>query len=213
MKNHNIAFGKIVAALLVTLVMVNAVMQLFGASPEPRNRLFGFPEISETYSPMISCSIDQIVEDDRYIYVLFGEHKGNVQVFDLDGVYQYTAYFYTHMNGAFRLAVDNHALYVRDEHHNVYILQNGAFVSFVAKENAADFLEMLNFDASSENYEVRLGSIWKVNGEEKECVVERPLIAILYQNDFMFFAKIAIIAIFGIIFRGRKRKNYEKGSQ
>lgn len=206
MDKRNLSVKNVVYILLLIYLTSICFRSL---SKEPKDqpaRLYGVPTITSSYSVLENCSIDQIVEDDQFIYVLYGNHDGNVQVFDLNGNYQYSAYFYCHLNGAFSIAAQNNMLYVRDEHRNIYILGNGKFYSFVEEEDAADLLSSIDFNETSENYEVRFGSIWIVNDKVEKCIIKRPFHSALYQNNFMFILSLCIPAALGLFFYFNKKK-------
>lgn len=163
------------------------------------SRILGKPTISFQYSDISSSSIDQIVSDNRFLYILYGEHDGNVQVFDLNGNYQYSAYFYTHLNGSFKIAAHNDMLYVRDKRRNVYCIKDGECVEFLAEADAHYYLNLLDFNAHSNNYQVRLGSVWKLSESGDTCIIQRPWYSLLYQNNLLFLLSIALVAVMGII--------------
>lgn len=207
MKQYRFSGKKIIILFLLLFLVSNVTSHLSSNPQDSPARILGIPTITNTYTPLERCSIDQIVEDDSYIYILFGEHDGNVQVFDLNGNYQYSVYFYTHLNGAFSLAVRENVLYVRDEQKNLYIFCNGSFDSFISKEDAKKLLELLDFNDNSSNYTVRLGSVWRTNGNEDICIIKRPLISTLYQGDLMFFATLFIVLLFGLFYVFHKTSN------
>lgn len=167
--------------------------------PESVPRRVGFPNITKTYSELEQYSIDQIVDDNDYIYVLYGEHEGNVQVFNHSGEYQYSAFFATHLNGAFSIAAKDGCLYVCDEYRNLYILKNGELQSFYQSESAKEILKIIDFNVSSAKYKVRFGSIWRVEGNDAVCIVERSPIAVLYQGNLLFYASLFVAVAVGVL--------------
>ena len=138
-------------------------------------RYYGRPVVSTDY-PEIDISIDQVLHDGKYMYILYHHSNGIVQVCDLDGVYQYTLFFYCHMNGGFSLAIDGDMLYVQDMRENVYVFLNGLFERFVKKEEVVSELGNIDFKTpmSSTDYEIRENSVWKVAEGNEICVVGMP---------------------------------------
>lgn len=171
---------------------------------DPRVRTLGKPIVEYQYSALSTSSIDQIVDDGRNVYVLYGEHDGNVQVFTVDGEYCYSAYFYSHMNGAFKIATQDGKLYVKDERSNLYIMKDGVCEAFIPKTEANHLQVQIGFDESSDSFFVRMGSVWRDNGDKAVCVIKRPLYSALYQGNFLFFAAILICVVVGWI-RFRRR--------
>lgn len=174
-------------------------------SPENMPRTEGIPNISYTYSDLEKCSIDQIVETDGEIIILYGEHKGNVQVFDKNGNHKYSLYLQKHLTGAFRIAAGDSGFYVQDDDHNVYVFNNGIFVGFYRSDTAMSIIDSISFNDYSPNYVVRYGSVWRVDGDNRICIINRPRIAMLYQNDLSFYLSLVFVVAFGILFR-RKTK-------
>lgn len=191
----------VVAICLLGFFIVRATVDNSNVnhSPESEPRRVGLPNITKTYSELEKCSIDQIVDDDELIYVLYGEHEGNVQVFNHYGEHLYSAYFATHMNGAFSIAVADGNLYVRDERHNLYVLKNGKLLDFYYSDSAEHIMRTLDFSMSSTKFRVRFGSIWRVDGNDSVCVVARSPIAALQQGNLMFYASLFVAAIIGVL--------------
>ena len=68
-------------AVYILLLIYLTSIYFRSLSKEPKDqpaRLYGVPTITSSYSVLENCSIDQIVEDDQFIYVLYGDHDGNV---------------------------------------------------------------------------------------------------------------------------------------
>ena len=190
--------NRVIIIVLILLISIHVISLALDDGEYPTAKICGKPVIWAEYHDFSKFSIDQILSDDEYIYVLYGEHEGFLQVFDLQGVYQYSASFYKHLNGAFSMALEAGTLYVRDCVHNLYIIQDGKFQDFREREEASSLLEKLNFGLQSRTYRVRLGSIWRISGAEEYCIIRRPVQATLYQNDVMFFLGIAIVLLIGL---------------
>lgn len=196
----------LIAVLLVPLLTVQIIgMISVDDSPAAESRTLGIPNISREYSPLVKYSIDQIVTTEEYVYILYGEHDGNVQVFDRNGIYQYSAYFFAHINGVFRIAAKGDLLYVCDNQYNVYVMQNGELKEFIHNYCAVELLETIDFYASSTEYVVRMGSVWRIADKMETCIIERPFPAVLYQNSFMFFANLLLVLLVGAMSMTVKR--------
>lgn len=187
-----------IAAILFAGLLVFAFDAVTSDYEYPIATICGVPTISTVEFVPTKLSVDQILADDSNLYILFGEHKGIIQVFDTNGTYQYTASFYDHMNGAFSMAVYEGALYVRDSVHNIYILRNGVLIDFINREEVPEWIDMLDFTASAENYQVRFGSVWYIANGAQHCVIQRPIYAALYQNDRIFLLSIIFVLMIGV---------------
>lgn len=150
-------------------------------------------------------SIDQIISDDRYVYVLYGGNSGNVQVFGMDGSYQYSAYFYGHLNGAFSIAVENGVLYVKDCQHNLYQLRNGEFISFTERTEAEELRKQIDFSQQSDHFRVKLGSVYRIDGDQ-EAFIKRPFVSALQQDGVWWVANVFIVALIGYFSFGRRNQ-------
>lgn len=201
-------YGKTVAMVLLTVLVLLRVTHSDSARtsglPEP---LLGTPTEYSEQLATYQFSIDQIAESSVSIYVLYDESRGIVQVYDLEGNFQKAIAFHCHMNGAFRIAVVDNNLVVRDKYGNIYSFCDNTFDSFWESEEVPSHLKTVNFEAKSEKYEVRMGSIWEVN-ESSVCVIERPLQAWFFQNNvrtiFFFGFMIAILLVRYICQRKKK---------
>lgn len=195
---------KLVIFVLIYALIAGNVKAMLDTAPGSKPRTEGIPNISYTYSALEYCSIDQIVETDSEIYILYGENKGNVQVFDQNGNYKYSLYFKKHLNGVFRIAAHDTTLYVRDDAYNVYVFLNGAFQKFYRRENAIDILDSIDFNNHASDYAVRFGSVWRVDENEQTCIIKRPLLSMLYQNNLMFYISLFFASAVGFVFRKKK---------
>lgn len=157
----------------------------------------GNPIISEEYSLYEELSVDQIVDDEKYLYVLLGDHDGVVQIFDHDGKHIITAKFYKHMNGAFRIAAQDGFFYVRDYQFNIYVFQDGRFSFFLEKNEANDIIENVDFNQNSANYDEHSGSIWRVADNVE--VVTRPIKSQFINTNTLFYLSIILVLAIGCI--------------
>lgn len=164
--------------------------------------MYGTPVTYSGDIDISSISMDQIVDDKTYLYIL-DQYDGKVYVFDLQGTYQYTLMFYDYINGSFRIAVSADGLYVRDPHHDVYCYRDGQFVSFSKRDDAKDILSKLDFECNSDNYIVRYGSVYRISADEDVCIIKRDISAIKYQEKFYLLVTLVVVALIGL-FRFRK---------
>ena len=196
--SHDIGILKKTAPYLFALLFIFGILPKSTSSESLSALICGIPVFSSEYFDSSNLSIDQIVEDENHVYILFGEHTGLVQVFDTKANYQYTIKFYEHLNGAFRIAAQNGLLYVRDMRGNVYIIQNAGCVQFIESENAAVLRKTIDFGSHSNHFELRFGSVWYVNENEEYCFLHRPLISVIYQDNMLFIFTIGMLFTFSI---------------
>lgn len=186
---------KVIALLIAFLV----ISSFFLASSDGEIvRTLGAPVITNEYALLERSSIDQVITDGYYLYILYGEHQGDVQVFSLDGDYLYSAYFYNHLNGAFRIAADDGVLYVRDYRHNIYILQDGQLLEYMEEADASELLNTYDFNIRSEDYIVKFGSVYKITGDSQMCIIKRPWYSAFYQGNFMFILSLCSALAIGL---------------
>ena len=148
----------------------------------------------------ITKGINQILEDSKHIYILFdSSNDGIVQVYSREGNYQKTIQCYSHMNGRFQIAVHDQNFYLRDKEGSLYRYYDGEFIEFIDSRQAASLRKRIDFETSSPNYELRFGSVWKINDDESKCIVERPLGSVLSQSNALLISSLAIIAFGGYL--------------
>lgn len=136
----------------------------------------GTPVISSEY-PFVGNEISQVVDDGTRIYVLCGDHDGIVQVYDMEGKYLNTMFFYDHMNGGFEIAADGSMFYVHDSQGNIYVFSNGDLATFVTYQENSEYLGFFSvrgFSPSQAYYEEN-GAIWRKDGGEAVCVIPQVL--------------------------------------
>lgn len=158
---------------------------------------YGIPTSSTDY-PDLSMEIQQVVEDGSRIYVLFASSKRIIQVYDLDGQYQSTLFFYSHYdNGAFQVTTEANTLYVADECENVYVFRDGLFEQFYKEDEAVEHLIDIDFDwrYSSESYMIRNGSVWKKTPNGDVCVVERKNSPVMGMGVLLIAAFVIAVCI------------------
>ena len=184
----------VVAAILVCL----GWMYISAREAEEKPQAYqGVPAEYSGGSNMDGYVIHQFVDDGTFLYILFDEHNGIVNVYDLEGRYQRTLAFYAHLNGAFRIAAEQDAFYVRDKECGLYVFRNGQFEEYLNRNEIPVSLTQLNFDRNAADYEIRDGSVWRVADEEETCVLSRPKASAAYQRNTKLAAGLIVIVLFG----------------
>ena len=193
----------VVSVLLVALLFVGYLNYSSPRSAYPE-AYYGKPVVSQEY-PQINLSIEQVVEVGQYLYVLHHHSNGIVQVYDLSGTYQHTLFFYCHEKGGFSLAADDQFVYVQDMRNHVYVLMDGAFISFLERAEAERQLNDIDFrsGASSAGYEIRSNGVWRISESSEQCIIESAVPNRYLADIFL----IVICAGFALVmlFQYRKR--------
>lgn len=196
--------GKKMLILMIVLVIVlNVVFKPQDDTKDFPDAVWGTPITFVNNTIMPHSDIEQIVADDARVYVLYGSENGVVQVFDLEGTYLYSWRLYTHLNGGFHMAVKGDSLYIQDYHADIYVFRNGEFVEFLSDEKTDTIMAAIpfsKFEENTEGYVVKNGSVWYVSGDVNRCVIERPWITGIYQNNFNVALRVLIIAAAGITY-------------
>ena len=171
--------------------------------------IWGQPVQFENDSVMLYSSIEQVVSDGKRVYVLYTSRKGIIQVFDPNGNYLYSWRIFPHINGAFKMAVSDNVLYVRDYHADIYVFKEGIFVEFLT-DNAADAIskevQYSTFEENTAGYEIKNGAVWYVDGETKKCIVNRPVATEMYQNNIDKFIMVILFSAISMMCYFRKNK-------
>lgn len=188
----------LVACLMLLLMYLDA--QKSADAPVP---VHGNPSVYEEDMDTTQISMDQILDDNKHIYVL-DQFEGIIRIYNLSGEYQFSWFFYDYLNGSFRMAVSNEYLYVCDPHNDVYIFLDGTFIDFIDRENAQELLSMNNFGEDSSRYEVRQGSIWHI--ADQTCLVEKPTYAVRVQRREAMLLALVLVAAIAIFKRHKLRK-------
>ena len=144
------------------------------------------------------CKFLQIVEDGSYLFVLSNRPSECVLVFDMDGDYQCSYHIYNESKGSLQLAAENGRLLVADAKKNVYIFENNQFVRFLPAQDAAHILSAYDFGRTQEKYEIKFVSVWRNNGQNSECVIQRSAYAALEQYHLHIFALLFLSIGLGI---------------
>lgn len=197
----NNKFKTVMLFIILLLIGILFVLQLIGnicpltlISNSP-----GEPIIVTRNSDLLFTGVTQIVSDDNNIYILFGTYSV-VQVYTQEGEYKYTISVYNHMNGRTEIAVHDNHLYIRDKLGNIYVFYGDQFINLIDRTEVTHFAATLPYGAYDSAYRVHLGSIFKlVENENEECVIKRPLILTIYQNNLIFCMQFFLILVTGFI--------------
>ena len=185
--------------ILIALIFLLLVTPKFHNEAYPESTLPGKPTLISEYSDYTNLSIDQILATDDTVYVLYDDHRGIIQAFNSDGSYLYTVTFFKHANGAFRMAVHDEILYVKDCVSNIYSLKDGDLIAFYERDAAPQWIHQLDYSESSHDYQIRLGSVWCVADGGEYCMIERPVLSALYQNNLLFLLALTTVIIIGFL--------------
>ena len=147
----------------------------------------------------LCTNISQIVADENHVYVLFGNYSV-LQVYTLNGDYEYSVSVYNHMKGITSIATHNNSLYICDKIDNVYVFSNGELSEFIDRTQSLSIRRKLPFGASSSEYRVHLASVWYApGGELSKCVIQRPAWLAIFQNNLLFILQFTLIVFAGAI--------------
>lgn len=211
MQRNIFSIRKMVIPFFLVLIVIGSMIGKQYATQNVPAAIWGTPVRFEQDTAMPYSGIEQVVADSEYLYILYSSNLGVVQVYNLNGDYQYSWKLYKHMNGSFFMAVQNDVLYIRDYHADIYVFSHGEFVSFLHDEEANAVKNAIPFSQFEENtpgYYIRNGSVWHSNNGIRQCVIERPLISVLFQNNFYFVLVVIIISGIGFVrFLKSRRKN------
>lgn len=188
---------------LICILFILLFIKAIKYEDAPQEALYGVPLIYENEDSLEMHSIDQVVDDGTRLYILFNDHEGIVQIYDIDGNYEKTVEFYGGNNGAFKIAAENGIFYVCDKKANLYLFSDGEFVDFLTNSEGMSLRKSINFEDSSPNFRVHLGSVWRIDNGEEICVIRRPISSALFQGNFVLILGFAIIFFGGIIRKNR----------
>ena len=198
--------------VIIILIIVVALSLIFRPNDDTKglpDAIWGKPVQFEDKSVMPNSGIEQVVSDGQRVYVLYTSRNGVVQVYDYSGIYLYSLRLYAHMNGAFKMAVKDTVLYIEDYHADIYVFKDGEFIDFL-RDDAADAIKekipYSTFEKNTKGYEIRSGSVWRVDGETQTCIVNRPVKTGIYQNNMDKLILIFGFAAFALIYWYFQRK-------
>ena len=184
----------IIMCILVALLVMVLIPTSLSTWKLPQ-KVYGKPQVIYDEVVFNKTRIEQVLDDGIYMYVLADDHQGYIQIYDLNGQYHATWFFYDSINGTFSMAVEDEMLYVKDGKRNVYIFSNGQFQQFLPESETSLLLAEMKFNNASVRYKIRFGSIWRVDLQKPVCVVQRGIQGCIYQYylDFVFIALICIV--------------------
>ena len=172
----------------------------------------GTPIVIKRENDFLCSEITQIASDDNNLYILFNSYNV-VQVYTLDGIYQYSIGVRAHTNGRNQIATRDNSLYISDKQSNIYIFKDGSLAQFVAQDESAEIHDTINFWADDPQYQVKGSSVWFMPEDaDAYCVVQRPFWLALYQNNWSWSAKFLLVIAGAILLRWpnlRKKKSTE----
>ena len=195
--------NKVVVIVRIIGVAFLLIFRQNDDTKELPDAIWGRPVQFEDDSVMPNSGIEQVVTDGQWVYVLYTSRTGVVQVYDYGGTYLYSMRLYAHSNGAFKMATKDQVLYIEDYHADIYVFKNGEFTEFL-KDDAADAIRAeipySTFEKNSEGYEIKNGSVWRVDGQMQTCIVNRPAQTGIYQNNMdrliLFFGLAAFALVY-----------------
>ena len=162
-------FRPVLVAMLVLAVIFAFIKEGWNSAAEPVT-LSNVPSYSTEFENERFYSVDTLVELGERIYILPGRGRGFVQVFDLDGTYQYSMFFLDHDNGGFSLGTDGEYVYVRDKRCNIYVFLNDAFLKYERREEAEE--RPAQIWESTPGYEIRGQDLWHASDGCEELVIQ-----------------------------------------
>ena len=186
---------------LFLMIASTVCAPIIAAETDAPAPLYGQPVTDQSAININEIEMDQIADDGTYLYIL-DRHDGYVYVFDLDGNYQHTLMFWDYMNGSFRIAVHEQNFYVSDPIGDIYCYQNGQFIAFLQREEADEIISSVDFECNSENFEIRLGGIYRKGVDGDVCVIQRSAVRFSYE-----FGWILAVAVVVTVFILRSRNN------
>ena len=187
--------------LLLSCLVMLLILSYFCYQNSPPNTfpetIYGMPVIATNYEKL-NISIEQVIQDDTYIYTMLHHSNGVVQVYNFDGKYQFSIFFYCHGKGGFNLAIADNILYVQDMRANVYVFERGEFREFVKAVDAKRRFSELDFKVQkiSEGYEIESDCVWRIEDGKRVCFIGEPRKANIDKNN------VAIICTFFLMLVG-----------
>jgi len=170
--SRKIVYWKLlIYVVLISLVVVTLIIKN-GDTAESPTALLGAPVVFVDPTPKDFRGCDQIVNDDHNIYLLQNNHEGRIDIYDTASQYVKSIMIYKHLNGVFRIAIQEDKLYICDKERNLYLFENGLFVSYFPKYKNEALRTNIDFDANSTTYYHKNGSLWKDSANGPECIIE-----------------------------------------
>lgn len=202
---------KIIPVLIACALIALSVYAKVEMAKIPKPSLGALTVVKESVD-LSDLGIQKIVHDDQFMYVLSYTSTGYVQMYDWNGEYQQTLVFYgPSKNGGFDIASVNDVVYVMDNVYNIYVLTGGKLEQFVEKKTAPEqwhaICDMVDFQTASEKFVVRQGDIWRIEKDNEQCVVDRPLTAFIFQYGLGW--AIMVIAMLIVAFSIHKSNKHK----
>ena len=144
MKTENRKIPLAVFFLFVSLLAAFGINSP-GPSGAVPDAVYGEPTVFVQKMPHRSYTVYQIVGDGNYVYKLTDDQKGIVQVYDNQGEYLHSICFYSHLNGAFRIAVHDGLFYVCDKQGSLYVFKDAVFTEFLTYKNCEALRNRIDF--------------------------------------------------------------------
>jgi len=200
---------------IITVLIVCAMIALtvytkveMAQMPQPS---LGAPTVVKESIDLSDSRIRKIVHDDHFVYVLSYERTGYVQVYDWNGKYQQTLIFYgPSKNGGFDITTVNNVVYVQDNVYNLYVLKGCELEGFIEKEADPEqwrtICDTVDFQTASEKFVVRQGDIWRLEGGNEQCVVDRPFTAFIFQYGLSWIFMMIAMLVVALSIRRSDRK-------
>ena len=141
-KNRNIT---LIVRLLFILLLAAFALSSPGPSGTVPDTVYGKPTAFVQKMPHRYYFVSQTAEDGTYVYKLTDDQKGIVQVYDNQGEYLHSICFYSHLNGAFRIAVKDGLFYVCDKQGSLYVFKNAVFTDFLPYKTCDDLRNSIDF--------------------------------------------------------------------
>lgn len=190
---RNTYAGIVLYALLIVAIYVP--IALFVVEPTvhttPRELLPSRPDkpcVIRQESYCMPKIVTQVLHDDNNIYLMYG-NIGVVQVFDLNGSYEYSIGIYKPRKHSSWLAIQDGYLYIQVNAGNLYAFQNGELQYYLSWDEAKELSESIDFADNSEIYDVRFNSIWRLEGVDSFPIVIRPF----WMGFFQISQKLALV--------------------
>ena len=196
--------AKLVVLLALSLLVgCTFILKLIGNLGQRKlnAREVGSPIVSTQDCGFISSSITQILTDEANIYLVYG-YRSIVQVYSLDGTYQYTLAVYNHNNGRTEIGVNDDILYIRDKINNIYLFSEEKCIGFWNRSDLQGLPGDLYFGINTPNYSVKGGSIWYGSDDtDSYCVIHRSGLLALYQDNVIDLLLLFLVIMIGIVLR------------
>lgn len=192
-----------IVTILSFLALCTAVLKLVGSGLSKRYTSLevGTPLVWMDERYTVNSGVTQILAHQEQLFIVYG-YESVVEVYTLDGDYQFTVGVFNHPNGRTEIAANQGMLYICDKIHNLYLFSGKDYVQFVDRADAKNLRSQLRFGKNSSEYNVRFGSVWYCSDEKEPfCVIKKPVLSALYQNNCLDLILLILIVMIGVILR------------